>query len=117
LQKKLAGVWVCKQKTQSGQEIIDTIELAPGGTYTAVHTYPNRKLGRSTIEESGAWSIDHGVLIGTATSVSDTNAQGPSNWHLKILRLDDRELEVESAPKIDGFNISTNRLVLRRQTR
>lgn len=117
LQKRLAGVWVCNQRAQSGGDIIDTIELAPGSISTAVHQNPNRKLGSSTSQDSGRWGVDHGFLTGTVTNEGETNTQGPGNWRLRILRLDDHELEVESALRADEFNFSTNRLVLRRQPR
>ena len=121
LQKKLEGVWVCEQKSPSGQDIIDTIELSADGTYAAVHKLPNRKLGPRTIEESGTWRIEDGalIIIQKATSLSEDNDQLPSVEHLKIVRSDDRELEVAVAfaPKIDGFSVTTNLFVFRRQAR
>jgi hypothetical protein len=119
LQKKLAGVWVCEQTSKLGQDIIDTIELSPDGTYAAVHRLPNRQLGPRTIEESGTWAVEEGILVVTqmVTSVSEANAQGQAVGHMKIVRFDARELEVEGADKIEGVSISTNRLVFRRQAR
>jgi hypothetical protein len=119
LQKKLAGVWVCEHKSASGQEMIDTIDLTPGGTYAAVHKLPNRKLGPRTTEESGAWRIEDGVLIitQTATSLRDANAQGPGVERVKIVRLDDRELELEFAGRmIEGISIPTELFVFRKQS-
>lgn len=122
MQRNLAGVWVHVQRFPSGEDIVDTVEMTPGGTYTAVHSFPKRKRGLRTIEESGTWRVEDGVLIKTITSFSLTNALGPNEWRLKIVRLDDVELELDSpeldlSDKIVGLRVPAHRDIYRKQTR
>lgn len=118
IQKRLAGVWSHEQKSRSGQVIVaDTIEVNPDGTCASVATFPKRKLGPRSAEQSGTWRIEDGVLIFTITRDSVTNAQVPSVGRFKIVRLDDRELELEWPDEINGISFPTDTVVYRKQTR
>lgn len=83
MRKRLAGVWVYEHESASGQDIVDTLEVTPGGTFADVHSFPKRKRGPRRIEDSGTWRIEDGVLIATVTSSSQTNAQVPEEWRQK----------------------------------
>jgi hypothetical protein len=116
--RKLAGVWVHKQTLKSGAEIVATLEMARNGTYTDVDTF-SKPLpdGLRKIESSGRWRIEDGFLIMTVTSSSLTNAQSGEEARVRIVRLDDRELEYEPLDKYEGVSVPTNHIIFKKQTR
>ena len=119
MQKRLAGIWVHEVKSPSGKEIkgIDTVKMAPDGTYTSIVSLPMRKVGARRIESSGIWRIEDGIIIITETSVSATNFQGTNVMRFKIVRFEDHELELEFGGEVDGFSIPTNRSIFRKEAR
>lgn len=117
MQKKLAGVWIHERRSPFGQDIVATLEISPGGTYSAVTSFPKRKRGRPTLEDGGTWHIEAGFLIITSTTGSETNAPVPIVVRYRIVRLNDRELELEPPDTIDGVSILTNTVVYRKHTR
>ena len=114
--KKFAGVWSGELKYSSGSDSLETMELALDGTFAVKISIPKRQFGPRTIEMNGTWRIENGFLIETTTSDSQTKKRLPSVWRAKIVRIDDRELELD-AEKIDGVGYPTNQLIFRKQTR
>ncbi len=91
--------------------------MTHGGAYTSILSLPNRKVGLRRIESSGIWSIEDGSLIVTETGVSLTNTQGTNVMRLKIVRVEDHELELEFGGQLEGFSFPTNRTVYRKEAR
>jgi hypothetical protein len=117
MRTKLVGVWLSVHKYASGPDVTDTVEVAADGACTNKTFIPERKVGSRTIEQIGRWRIQDGDLIETITSDSQTNARLPTVARYKIVRLDERELELDPADKVKGVVYPTNRLIYRKQTR
>jgi hypothetical protein len=118
MQQKLAGVWVRNRTLKSGGEIVSTLEMTRDGAYTGIKTFSKPTPdGLSRIEARGRWRIEDGFLIMTLTTTSLTNAGVSEKSRLRIVRLDDHELEYEPPEEADGSSVPTNHIVFRRQTR
>lgn len=90
--------------------------MLPDGNYTGIDTFSKALPdGVSRIETRGRWRIQNGFLIMTEISSSLTNAQSPEEVRVRIVRLDDRDLEYEPPDKIKGFSVPTNHIIFRRQ--
>jgi hypothetical protein len=118
MQHKLAGVWVHNRTLKSGPDIVAFLEMNQDGTYTGIDTFSKPMPdGVSRVETGGRWRIENGFLIMTGTSSSLTNAHLPEEARIKIVRLDERELEYEPPDKYEGFSVSTNHIIYKKQTR
>ena len=116
MRTKLAGVWVGVQKYASGHDVMNTMEVTSDGTCTTKLSIPERKVGPRTIEQTGTWRLEDGVLVETITSDSQTNARVPDMVRFKILRIDDHELELD-VDRVGGLVYPTNRFIFTKQTR
>ena len=117
-QHKLAGVWVHKRTLKSERDVVATLAMNPDGTYTGIDTFSKPMPdGVSRIETSGRWRIEDGFLVMTETSSSLTNAHLPEEGRVRVVRLDDRELEYAPPDKYEGISVPTNHIIFRKQMR
>jgi hypothetical protein len=117
MQKKLAGIWVCDVKSRKEIKGTNTINLAADGSYISIVSLPKREVGLRRLESSGKWRIEDGSLIISQTNANFAEVQGTNVWRLKIVRVEERELELEPGGDFGGINIPTNRTVYRREAR
>lgn len=94
LQAKLVGTWIW-EKTDSDGEHSVLVTIAADGSYVAEMTTVKSNATRRD-SESGTMLFQGGVLTDTATSHSDTRARLPMVNRKRIVRLDGRELVLQS---------------------
>jgi len=99
IQSKLVGTWVRETTDNDGEyRTVDTI--SPDGSYAAEGTFVvSNKTRRFT--EAGTILFSSGVLTQTTTRHSNTNARLPFVERTRIVRLDDRELVLQSEERPD----------------
>jgi len=102
IQAKLVGTWVMERTNIDG-ELRDVLTIAADGSYVAEMTSVMSNETRRD-SESGTILFRGGVLTDTTTSHSDTNARLPYVERTRIVRLDDRELVLQSEerPAVQG---------------
>lgn len=95
VQQKLAGTWVKEETNKYGDQFRTASVIAPDGSYVAEGTFvvSNRT---NRFSESGTFLVSNGVLTDTTTKHSDTNARLPTAYRARIVRLDGRELVLQS---------------------
>jgi hypothetical protein len=117
MRKKLPGIWVFEPKYASGrndQRVTTTV--AADGSYVTSIALPGRTNGPRTIKLEGTWRIEDGFLIDTITKDSQTNSSVPRTSRDRIIRIDDRELELADPEKNPGTVSPTNQIIMRRKT-
>ena len=99
IQAKLVGAWLMERTNIDG-ELRDVLTIAADGSYVAeMTTVKSNKTRRDS--ESGTILFRGGVLTDTTTSHSDSNARLPFVERKRIVRLDDRELVLQSEERPD----------------
>ena len=99
IQAKLVGTWVMERTNIDGERR-DVLTIAADGSYVAEMTSVMSNETRRD-SESGTSLFRGGVLTDTTTSHSDTNARLPYVERTRIVRLDDRELVLQSEERPD----------------
>lgn len=98
IQKKLAGTWVKEETNKFGDQFRTVTVIAPDGSYVAEGTFVvSNKTNR--FSQAGTILFSDGVLTDTATKHSNTNARLPMVERTRIVRLDDRELVLQSVER------------------
>jgi len=90
--------------------------MALDGSYVTTIALPSRKIGPRTIRQEGTWRVENGFLIDAVLKDSQTNAAVPNSSRFRIIRIDDRELELDDQEKAPGAVYPTNQVIYRRQT-
>ncbi len=118
MQKELSGTWMCEAKYASGRNNEQRLTFAPDRSYLYMITIPNRTNGPRIITMEGTFRVEGGFLVATVTKDSQNYVPVPSTNRIRIVRLDDRELElVLNDEKIPGTASPTNRIVYLKQTK
>ena len=115
MRKKLQGLWVFDAQFASGHVIHSTTTIAPDGSYLTKMDL-DRTNGPRIVSMAGTFRVQDGFLIETPTNYSETNIPVPHTSRARIIRIDDRELQLDYE-KISGTVSATNLVVLRRQTK
>jgi len=113
--RKLAGAWAGEFNYASGSHVDVLTTVAPSGGYVSRLSMPGRTQGPRLIEQQGTWRVEHGFIIETVTSDSQTNAPVPYTNRMRLVRVDDRELALE-VEKIPGAVYPANQTIFRKRT-
>jgi hypothetical protein len=108
LQKRLSGTWIFEMEIQGeGHRTCVHVYRADGSFAGEATTVGSNKT--DWVSEAGTFLVKDGVLIATNTKHNGTNAPTPRVDHDRIVRVDDRELVVQSEDRPDGGPVTGRR--------
>ena len=100
IQQKLVGTWIKEMNLDDGVQVRSVTVFRPDGSYAGKGTIVESNKTQWA-SEAGTFLVRGGVLILTMTKHSSTNARLPVVTRDRMVRLDDRELVMQSEERPD----------------
>lgn len=112
MQRQIVGTWVATCQFTIGPALTNTITIAPDGSYECRIVSGS---GRHYYAQ-GVFKVQQGLLVDTQTNNSTTNAPLPLTSRARIIRIDEREMQLRQQ-RIDGWTYPTNEPIYRKLPR